>query len=76
MGIVTAVANVLWTTRCGFQVDFAHNIGCDGSVPEGSKKNNLRSSIYNQSSANPANFMMIGQAHVQLIDLAEIANNV
>ena len=42
---------------------------------EGSK-NNSRSFIYGESSANPANVVKIGPVDVEIIDLAEIAKNI
>ena len=67
-----ALANVMRTTRCGLEVDYAHKIGCHGNVPRGMEKSNFSSFIYGQSSTNPANLVKIGPVDVDIIGLIKI----
>jgi len=62
-----ALANVVRTTRCVLEVEFAHKICCPGNIPWGIEKNDFRSFIYSQSSTNAANFVKIGPVDVELI---------
>jgi len=59
-----ALENVMRTTRCALEVNFAHKIGCHGNVPRNIEKNNFRSFVCGQSSTNPANFVKIGPVDV------------
>ena len=56
-----ALANAKRTTRCEFEVNFAHKIVCHDNVPWGVEKNNFRSFISGQNSTNRANFGTMGR---------------
>ena len=51
---------------------FAHKIGCHGNVPCGIEKNNFRSFIYGQRSANSANYVKIGPDDAELLGFTKI----